>query len=370
MTLSFGAFLPSFHTLGENPTTALWRDLELIEWLDTLGFDEVWVGEQHSGGWGLISSPEVFLAAAAERTRRIRLGTGVVSLPYHHPLSVAERMVQLDHQSRGRAMLGMGSGASPLDADARGISPRDQGRMMAESVDVLVRLLTGKEPVTHMTDWFELRDAALQLRPYSTPCFDMAIAASGSDRGMRLAGRYGLSSLTSIGRPGAADPPLADLWQAAEGEAHRHGTTVDRSAWRVSIAAHVAETRQEAFAQVRPGMSRWFQEYIKDTARVAVKLPAGREAEAAVESRIAIIGSVDDAVQAIEQLLKESGGFGTLLVNTQDWASREHTKHSFELLARYVVPHFNASLEGLRASQRHVAENIGRFSAKPQGSKT
>lgn len=85
MTLRFGAFIPPFHSLDEDPTTAFWRDLDLIEWLDVLGIEEAWVGEHHSGGWSTVSSPELFLAAAAERTRRIKLGTGVVSLPYHHP---------------------------------------------------------------------------------------------------------------------------------------------------------------------------------------------------------------------------------------------------------------------------------------------
>ncbi len=106
--MTFGTFMAPFHRVGENPTLALERDLELIEWLDDLGFDEAWIGEHHSGGWETIASPEVFIAAAAGRTRHIRLGTGVVSLPYHHPYMVANRMVLLDHLTRGRVMLGVG----------------------------------------------------------------------------------------------------------------------------------------------------------------------------------------------------------------------------------------------------------------------
>src|SRR5438093_3361684 len=86
--MKFGIFLAPFHRIGENPTLALARDMELIEWLDYLGYDEVWVGEHHSAGWETIASPEVFIAAAAERTRHIMLGSGVTSLPYHHPLMV------------------------------------------------------------------------------------------------------------------------------------------------------------------------------------------------------------------------------------------------------------------------------------------
>src|SRR5918994_880629 len=129
--MKFGVFLAPFHPLGENPTLSLERDFELLEKLDDLGFDEAWIGEHHSGGWETIASPEVFLATAAERTRHIRLGTGVISLPYHHPLMVANRMVLLDHLTRGRVMLGVGPGALLSDAQMLGIEPPRQ-RAIAE----------------------------------------------------------------------------------------------------------------------------------------------------------------------------------------------------------------------------------------------
>ncbi|GGU32668.1 LLM class flavin-dependent oxidoreductase [Lentzea flava] len=364
MTLKFGAFMAPFHGLGENPSATFWRNMELIEWLDVLGIDEAWVGEHHSGGWSLISSPELFLAAAAERTRQIKLGTGVVSLPYHHPLTAAGRIVQLHHQSRGRAMFGMGAGVSPADASMMGIAPSDQRRMMAESLDALVGLIQGSDPVTRKTDWFELRDASLQLRPYPNQPLDMVVASAGSERGMRLAGKYGLQALTFAGRPGMQDPPLAALWQAAEDEAAKHGQTVDRKDWRVTVCVHIAESRKEALDQVRPGMSRWYQEYVRDTFGAPATLPAGQEADAALETGSVIIGSPEEAVEAIQRKLDESGGFGTLLVNTHDWASREDIKRSFELLARYVVPEFNGALDGPRASQRWVAENRSGFQAQ------
>jgi limonene 1,2-monooxygenase len=103
--LRHGVFLPPFHPMDENPAACLDRDLELMEWLDRLGFHEAWIGEHHSAGWELISSPELFIAVASQRTRSIRFGTGVISLPYHNPLMVANRIIQLDHHTRGRAML-------------------------------------------------------------------------------------------------------------------------------------------------------------------------------------------------------------------------------------------------------------------------
>jgi len=132
--LTFGIFLAPFHRVGENPTLSMARDMELIEWIDELGYDEAWIGEHHSAGWETISSPEVFIGAAIERTRYIRLGSGVTSLPYHHPLMVANRFVQLDHMSRGRTMLGCGPGALPSDALAcNGASTRRRRPSTARS---------------------------------------------------------------------------------------------------------------------------------------------------------------------------------------------------------------------------------------------
>src|SRR5437660_8853910 len=146
--LRFGVFLAPFHPAGQNPTVALERDLELVTRLDELGFDEAWIGEHHSAGFEIIASPEVFIAAAAERTRHIRLGTGVSSLPYHHPLMLADRINQLDHMTRGRVMFGAGPGALVSDAFMMGIPVAKQRDRMDEALGVIIKLLRGEE-VTH-----------------------------------------------------------------------------------------------------------------------------------------------------------------------------------------------------------------------------
>ncbi|MBO0831192.1 MAG: LLM class flavin-dependent oxidoreductase [Actinobacteria bacterium] len=360
MALKFGAFIAPSADPREDPTASYWRLMDLVEWLDVIGIDEAWIGEHHSGGWSPLSSPEVFIAAAAERTRNIMLGTGVVSLPYHHPLHVAERLVQLDHQTRGRVMLGMGAGVAPSDAYMMGINPAETRRRMAEGVETVTALLAGDKPVSMKTDWFELRDASLQLQPFTRPCFDMAVA-SASERGMRLAGQYGLSALTFGGRPGMNDAPLKPLWKAAEDEAAKHGQTVSRDKWRISVCMHVAETRGKALDQVRDGMTCWVRDCVRGTYGGKPNLPDGREAETAMAEGTAIIGSVDDAIEAITGIEEESGGFGTLLVTIHDWASREDTKRSFELIARFVAPAFRGSSDSLQASQRWVAENRAAF---------
>src|SRR6266567_7986405 len=181
--LRFGTFMAPFHPPAQNPTLALQRDLDLIQLMDRLGYDEAWIGEHHSAGWETIASPEIFIATAAERTRSIKLGTGVVSLPYHNPLMVANRIVLLDHLSRGRAMLGVGPGALVTDALMLGLDPTTQRQRMDEAMGVIMRLLTDAEPLTYDSDWFKLRDATLHLRPFSQPLMPIAVASAESPSG-------------------------------------------------------------------------------------------------------------------------------------------------------------------------------------------
>ena len=215
--MKFGIFMAPFHWKGENPTLSLERDLEIIQWLDQLGYDEAWIGEHHSAGWEIIASPEVFIATAAERTRNIKLGTGVISLPYHHPMMVANRMVLLDHLTRGRAMLGVGPGALVTDAAMLGIDPVVQRRRMDESMTLIMRLLRETEPITYKSEWFNLVEAQLHLRPYTKPHFPIAVAAAQSPSGMVLAGKHGAGVLSvSVTRGESIATNLGDFWKIAE----------------------------------------------------------------------------------------------------------------------------------------------------------
>ncbi len=251
--MNFGIFLAPFHRLGENPTLAMNRDVELLEWLDWLGYDEAWIGEHHSAGWELIASPELVIAAAAERTKHIRLGSGVTSLPYHNPLLVAQRFVQLDHMTRGRSMLGCGPGALTSDAYMLGIEPTRLRPRMIESLEAITRLLRCEEPVTMKTDWFELNEARLHLAPYSDPCFEIAVASTITPFGMIAAGQFGIGVLSiGAGLPGGPEA-LAGQWKIAEETAARHGKSVHRKNWRVVVTAHIAEDdEQRPLATSRP----------------------------------------------------------------------------------------------------------------------
>ena len=351
--MSFGIFMAPFHRVGENPRLALRRDLELIEWLDQLGYDEAWVGEHHSAGWEIIADPALMIAAAAERTKHIKLGAGVVSLPYHHPLMVADRFVQLDYMTNGRVMLGVGPGALSSDAYMMGIEPTTQRPRMEESLAVIMRLLAG-EVVDHQSDWFELRSARLQLLPYTKPHFPVAVASQISPSGFVAAGKHGVGVLSlGAGMVGGKESLRAN-WAIAERNAAEHGTTMDRSQWRLVMPGYLAETRAEAIGDIEAGRRRESIGYFQDTlGRPFEETPL----EQLIENDVALIGSPEDAIAAIERLLEATGGFGGVLFVANEWTTREKTRHSFELFARYVMPRFQNVLAPIEGSQQWVASH-------------
>jgi len=362
--MKFGAFLAPHHPIGENPVLQFRSDLAFAQRLDELGFDEFWCGEHHSSGWEMIASPEMFLAAAGERTHRIMLGTGVVSLPYHHPFNVAQRMVQLDHMTGGRAIFGSGPGALPSDAFALGIDPMVQRDRQDEAIGVIKRLFAG-ERVTAESDWFTLRDARLQLFPLQED-MPFAVASQISPSGMTLAGKYGAGVLSIGSMTTQGLFALPTQWSFAEEAAAKHGQSVDRKNWRVVMSWHIAETREEARAQAREGLMRWHNEYNVGTlmrpGAVAYASPdEAVDKTAFVDGAASVIGTPDDLVAAIRRLQEISGGFGTVIGFAHDWANRENTLRSWDLVARHVVPEINGLLEGYRTSRQHVIDHRESF---------
>ncbi len=355
--MQFGIFLAPFHRRGDNPTLAIARDIEMIELLDRLGYDEAWIGEHHSAGWEVIASPELVIAAAAERTRHIRLGSGVTSLPYHHPFLVAQRFVQLDHMTRGRAMLGCGPGALVSDAYMLGIDPATQRRRMDESLEAIMALLRCDGPVTRKTDWFEMRDARLHLRPYSDPHFPIAVASTLTPAGPVVAGRHGVGILSlGAGAPGGL-AAIAGQWRIAEEEAAKHGKTMDRAQWRMVMNVHVAETDEQAMADVQVGERLETVTYFED----ALGRPPGRSEDPLTDGIAAgttLVGSPETVARGIENLVRHSeGGFGGFLFRAHDWADREQTWRSYELFARWVMPRFQQSLDTVAESYDWVVSN-------------
>jgi limonene 1,2-monooxygenase len=344
--MKFGVFMAPFHRVGENPTIALERDLELVEMLDRLDFDEAWIGEHHSAGRELIAEPMLFIAAAAQRTRRIKLGTGVTSLPYHHPFMVADRMVQLDHMTRGRAMLGIGPGLLASDAYMLGIDPTTQRGRMNEALDAIMALLRRDGPVSMETEWFTLREARLQLASYTQPHLPISVATSFTPAGPVAAGRHGLGLLSVAGPD---DERFKNTWGWVEEAAEQSGRPVSRADWKVVLTFHLAESKEEAIADLRHSFPKraYFGDG-RDPSRAALAFgPGGASVEEAVEAGTMIAGTPDELIAKIEEIQERSGGIGGILALMHEWANTAATYKSYELFARYVMPRFQGQLDAV-----------------------
>ena len=301
--LRFGAFIAPFHKPGINPTLALQSDLELIQWLDRCGYDEAWLGEHHSAGTEISASPEIMIATAAERTRHIKLGTGVVSVSYHNPLWVAERIVLLDHLTRGRVMLGLGPGSLPTDGIMIGIQQSQTRGLLEDGLAAVMKLLDGDEPVTMKNERWDLREARLHLRPYSDPVFDVAVAAVASPTGAKLAGRHGVGMLSVGATTAAGFDALAMHWDVLTAEAKAHGKAVDRSKWRLVGLCHVAESKEQAYRDVEYGIEHWFR-YFQQVAAFPQMAVAGNSVGEMIEfvnaSGLGAIGTPEACLTLIE----------------------------------------------------------------------
>jgi limonene 1,2-monooxygenase len=345
--MRFGIFLAPFHKPGINPTLALEQDLELIQWLDRCGYDEAWCGEHHSAGSELSASPEIFMAVASQRSKHIRLGTGVVSVSYHNPLWVAERIVQLDHLTRGRVMLGVGPGSLPTDGAMIGLSQAQTRGLLEDGLGVIMRLLRSPEPVSFKNDRWELHDARLHLRPYSN--FDVAVAAVASPTGPKLAGQHGVG-LLSIGATSAAGfDALALHWDVMQQQAAHYKTHVDRSKWRLVGLVHCAETMDQAYRDVEYGIEQWFDYFQAVAAFPQMAVPGSNIKEMISfinDSGFGAIGTPDMVKAQIDRLWKQSnGGFGAYLMLAHNWANFDATRKSYDLIARHVFPHFQGQYQ-------------------------
>lgn len=355
--MRFGIFLPPHHVpVGQNPTYSLQRDVELVQLLDRMGFDEAWFGEHHSCGVEPIGDPMLFIAHTAALTKHIKLGTGVVSMPYHNPFLVADRLVLLDHLTRGRAMLGVGPGALATDAIMFGLDPADARQALETDVDVLMHLLRNDEPISIETPRYKLVEARLQMDCYSDPHPEIATAAIVSPSGPRLVGKHGLGMI-SIGATmsAAGFDALAHHWSVVEERAKEFGQQTDRSSWRLVGPMHIADTKDQAIKDVAYGIDAWF-DYLQHTAaapQLGVQGTTTKERiDFVIESGMGVIGTVDEAIEKIEALWKQSnGGFGCYLMFAHNWAPWEQTQHHYHLFANHVVPHFKGTTRRLLANE-------------------
>jgi limonene 1,2-monooxygenase len=362
--MRFAAFVTPNHRPDDDPTLSLERDLQLVEYLDALGYDEAWFGEHHGSGFQYIASPETFIAAASQRTTHIRLATGVAGLPFHHPVMLADRIMLLNHLSRGRVILGTGPGGPQIDAPMMGLDPDCLKARHAEALETIIALLTSEEPIDRKTDWFTLNQGRLQLRPYRDQPIEVVVSSLSSKAGPILAGQFGtgMLSLGLLAHGGAKR--LQDVWQAAEKSAAEHGKTMDRKGLRLAgPRMHLAPTDAEARRDVAFGLPHAVKHMYATGARhVSPDDDLDTTIDKLNASGSVIIGTPERAQAYVEELQQAIGEIGCYVIPTQDWADSAATRRSYELFARYVIPHCFSQTASLH---RAADEFTAIISAKP-----
>ncbi len=354
--------MPTHHP-SENPTLAFHRDIDLIPFAESLGYDSFHIGEHHSGGWESIPSPEMALSMAAAKTGRIRLGTSVTNLPFHHPFQVAERIAFLDHLSYGRAILGIGPSSLVTDKKLFNIDSVRARRMMSEAADVIVRLLEADDPISHKGEFWQFDDMRLQLKSYQQPRLPLALPTTGGLESLDLAARHDMELWTPCGlnRPGGG--VFTSLWSDFEKACGREGKTANRNSWHLVSSFYLADSREKAWADVREGLMRetgyFLSIGLKSLYQAYPDQPISEiTAVSAAERRDWVIGTPDDAIAWIENKIEQNGQFGGVMLTTHEWAGSEKLKHSLELFAQYVIPHFNSGRYNLKNEAEVLAEQF------------
>lgn len=332
------------HHPSENPALAFQRDISYIHLADELGFDEFLIGEHHSGGWETMPLPEMALSMAAAQAKRIHLGTSVVNLPFHHPFHVAERIAFLDHLTQGRAILGIGPSNLVTDKELFQVPQDKLYPMLIEATDVIVRLLESPDPFDHDGEFWSFKDMRLQLRSYQTPRLPLAIASvTGTPAILDLAARHEMIVMSGTGKnvPGS----LANNWAYIEKAASAAGKTARRENWRLATAMYLADTREQAWADVEQGILREAEYFsavgLTGAYREYPDQPLSEfTPQSCVDRRDWVVGTPDDAIAWIERYLEQTGGFGGVMLTTHEWTDAPRIRNSMELFARYVMPKF------------------------------
>ena len=357
--LRAGMFLAPFHPLDENPTLTFERDLDLAQFADEIGFEEFWYGEHHTGGYENSPSPELMIAAAAQRTKRIKLGTGVISLPYHNPLMTANRIAQIDHLTFGRVIFGAGPGLLVSDAHMLGLDARESRDKLDAGLSVITRLLRGEWVTEKYDGWYDLHDAHCQVLPYQRD-MEVCVASTFSPNGGVLAAKYDAGMLCLASTSYGGFDALTTNWQIACDMAARDGRVMNPSAIRCATDMHIAETRDKAMDQVREGYERYLL-YIKNQSEQLPDSPAHKTLEDLIESGEIVIGTPDDAVEQIRRLEQKVPDFGCLLLLDKNWAGTHDKKRSMEMMARYVLPEINGDNANRQRSYDWARENRDGF---------
>lgn len=348
------------HRAGRPMHDYLAEDTEKALLMEELGFDELFIGEHFSIETEPYPSPLMFAASLLPRTERLVFGTGVVNAPLRHPALIAAEAAQFDHLSKGRFILGIGTGSTPTDNEMLGVpaDPRERGRMLIESIEMIEKIWASDPPYDLPGTYWTTRITESPLaalgfgrlpKPYQKPRPPIAIPSSTADSpSVRLAGQRGWSVISSaLLAPG----DLARHWRSYRAGCAEAGRPADGAQWRVCRSIFLAPTDAEAHARAfsaESGYRHFFGHMhgvFSQIGRLAAfkTRPDMRDDAVTVDTFIEkclILGSPATVLDELVALRRHAGPFGTLILSCVDWTGRNAAweRESWSLLAREVMP--------------------------------
>lgn len=349
--------------LGEHEV--YWQAVEQIELADRMGFDTVWVVEHHSRVERSHSSaPEIFLGAVAQRTKHIRMGHGVVLLPYpfNHPIRVAEKAAVLDILSNGR--LEFGTGRSTLfEQEQFRINPAETRDMWREALEIIPQMWM-KETFSYKGKYFDIPERNILPKPYQQPHPPIWMAAT-NEESFPLAGELGIGALgLTILVPLDLVAQRVEVYRKAIARAKPVGAFVNNQVGAYTMV-HCAESKQQAIENgFYDAVYWWFDRSIELRAAwesgdrnspVFKKYPMLLKyftkeigPEGFDQADMVIGGDPDEVIRKIER--HEEAGLDRVLCQMQvGYISHEKIMRSIELFGKHVIPHFKAAEQARRA---------------------
>lgn len=356
--MDLGLFMMPSHPPERSIADGHAFDLQALQWADQYGFKEAWIGEHHTCKWEPNPAPDLLIAQAFLTTKNIRIGAGGFIPAYHHPVDLVHRISFLDQISGGRLNLGLAAGALPMDQQMFGTDSETNREMLAEGLDLMIRLFTDKEPFVHHGKYYKAARPAAEdnvhyahLEPLQKPYppIGMAGAFSIRSRSLVLCGERGFRPMSL----NMASRYTKQHWASVEEGARNTGRVAKRSEWGIIRDVLVADTDEEAWEKsVNGAMGRMFREYFiplmtwYKTDRYGIEYFAAHDGMTIPEITTEycaennwLIGSPDTVVRRIEQMYDEVEGFGTLILHGFDYADDPETwRRSLELLGTEVLP--------------------------------
>ena len=359
--MKIGLFGMPLHPPTRNRAEVYDEDAERVILGDKLGFEEVFIGEHVSCTTEPIPAPLMFLASLIHRTKNIKLGTGVLALPNHHPAIVAAEVAMFDHLSKGRLLFGIGPGGLASDMELFDVLDNEaRAEKMMEAIDVILELWSSNPPYAIKTPHYEfgisqtvipelgVGEIGKPLQQPHPPILSTAMSPfSGS---VKTAVERGWSPMSANFCPPFV---IQSHWKKYVEGCESIGVEPTGDEWRVARNVVIAPTDEEARARVfdPAGSNYYYFSYLWEVLKAAnytavmKQDPATADEDLTIEDLIesmVLYGSPDTVSEKIHALRETSGPFGTLLMAMMDGSgpNEAYERESMTLLANVVAPRF------------------------------